>query len=74
MLELSKAHNADWLPLTWHSYEALDGKRKAYMVDPTGCGLNLANHTIEPDGAVHPSVACQICSFHDYVRLLGWNA
>ncbi len=73
MLELQHAVNADWKPLTWHSYQALDGKQKAYMVDPNSCGLTLANHTIDPDGIVHPSVVCPICSFHDHVKLLGWN-
>lgn len=72
MLELPKALNANWTPLTWRAYRDLNGKQKAYINDGNDY-LNLANHTIDPDGTVHPSVGCQICGFHDYVKLLGWE-
>lgn len=72
MLELTKALNADWTSGTWRAYKGLDGKRKAYMFDPNGDGLSLANHAINQDGIVQPSVVCQLCGFHDTVRLLNW--
>ncbi len=72
MLELPKALNADWQPLTWHSYRALDGKQTAYINDGNDY-LNLKNHTIDSDGTVHPSVGCPVCGFHEFVKLLGWN-
>jgi hypothetical protein len=72
LLELPKALNADWQPLTWRAYKGLDGKRRAYVNDGTDY-LNLALHTIDPDGTVHPSVVCRICGFHEFVKLLGWE-
>lgn len=47
----------------------------ALVTCPGGhCGL-LDEHDIGPDGTVLPSVACGYagCSFHDYVRLVGWE-
>lgn len=73
MLELPKALNANWLPLTWRSYPGLDGKPTAYIIDPKNDGLSLIQHIIDTDGTVHPSVVCTICGFHDSVKLLGWE-
>jgi hypothetical protein len=72
MRELPKALNADWQPLTWHFYQAQDGKPTVYINDGNDL-LSLARHTIETDGTVRPSVLCTLCGFHDDVKLLGWK-
>jgi hypothetical protein len=72
MLQLAKAMNADWEPLTWHFYKAQDGKPVVYINDGNDL-LSLARHMIEPDGTVKPSVLCTICGFHHIVKLLGWK-
>jgi hypothetical protein len=72
MLELPKALNANWTPLTWRAYVGLEGIRRAFINDGIDY-INLALHTIDPDGTVHPSVTCRICGFHADVKLLGWG-
>lgn len=48
---------------------------KATMACPYGHVLTLRIHTIAKDGTVSPSVICSApgCSFHEYVRLIGWT-
>ncbi|MGA2971904.1 MAG: hypothetical protein ABSE39_04670 [Candidatus Bathyarchaeia archaeon] len=72
MIELPKALNADWAPLTWHAYQAQDGKPQVVINDGSDL-LSLARHTIESDGTVKPSVLCTTCGFHNDVKLLGWT-
>ncbi len=72
MLELQKVVNADWRPLTWRGYRALDGKLVAYINDGNDY-LSLAKHTIDQDGTVYPSVVCTVCGWHESVKLLGWE-
>ena len=54
-----------------------DGKMTATMSCPK-CGqvASLSGHTINPGGAVNPSVVCphEGCDFHEYVTLEGWQA
>lgn len=54
-----------------------DGGRTTTLRCPE-CGqpAGLFDHEIKEDGTVHPSVVCPYdgCSFHDYVRLEGWEA
>ena len=49
---------------------------KAELTCSAGHGVSLRNHSIAPDGAVHPSVVCMApgCVFHEIVRLDGWTA
>lgn len=43
-------------------------------------GIGNLRHRIDSGGAVHPSVVCnggtdeEPCDFHEYVRLVGWEA
>ena len=47
----------------------------AWATCPNGHNASLADHEIAPDGAVHPSVECQLdgCGFHEYVKLDRWG-
>ena len=72
MIELRKALNADWQPLTWHFFQAQDGNPTVYINDGSDL-LSLARFRIESDGSVHPSVLCPTCGFHDDVKLLSWG-
>jgi len=52
-----------------------DGVRTAVICCPV-CGIVGAlegTHEIGEDGTIFPSVDCPGCSWHENVRLLGWN-
>lgn len=58
-----------WAPRT------RDGKRTAQIACP-GCGLvatlNPADHQIDDNGNVTPSVDCPNCEFHKTIKLDKW--
>lgn len=45
---------------------------KAFIWCFNGHVASLADHTIAPDGIVNPSCVCPRCSWHEWVRLVGW--
>ena len=51
---------------------------KGALVCCPGCGKigSLAEHTIDPDGTVTPSLVCPFahCDFHDMAKLADWQA
>lgn len=54
-----------------------DGARRTASITCPGCDQGLAlgaKHEIAADGVVHPSVVCSRggCTFHDFVKLVGW--
>ena len=74
-------------PLTWDYAKRLRRKDGRYvagsendLVDSTclhrhTCILSARIHRIAPDGTVMPSYVCPStgCSFHTFVRLIGWD-
>lgn len=66
----------------WPSAEP-DGSMSATLYCPRcGRGHSLSAHIIGPDGTVLPSCdipphransQCPLCSFHEHVKLVGWN-
>lgn len=87
-IELQRAHPDDvWLrtPGRWRPAKLADGRRTATISCPV-CGRSgsLADHEIDADGTVRPSVVCPyadpnvaqgepLCGFHQHVRLLEWG-
>ena len=50
-----------------------DGREIVKALCP-GCHVwGALDHTIDPDGTVRPSVDCEKCDFHEFVRLDGWE-
>ena len=49
-------------------------RRTVYLWCPK-CGqrAGLYDHLIHDDGRVTPSVVCDNCGWHEYVRLAGWS-
>ena len=74
-------------PNTWKPLRMADGSRKASYVCPNGHNGTLQDHEIAVDGTVSPSVVCQgypagfrskdapaePCTFHDHLKLEGWE-
>lgn len=51
------------------------GDDRSFIISCPKCGLEAcANHSIEPNGDVNPSVVCPHdgCDFHEFVTLEGW--
>lgn len=52
--------------------------RGGALVSCPSCGKisSLADHTIDPDGSVYPSLVCPfaICDFQEFVKLADWRA
>lgn len=70
--------NDFWLskPGKYRSATADGGKRTAILSCPDcGQSVSLRNHDIAADGSVTPSLVCPRsgCTFHDYVKLEGWD-
>jgi hypothetical protein len=66
----------DMTPLTWWPVRIYGRERKtANIVCSQGHPGLITEHDIAPDGTVSPSVVCTTegCSFHDYVKLEGWE-
>lgn len=59
----------------WHA--VLDGKPSAIVTCPS-CGGHggLHDHSVDDEGNVTPSLVCPhgSCTFHDFVRLDGWQS
>ena len=67
-------YSNDYLPLTWKG-ALMGGIRKANFVCPNGHMSSITKHIIAEDGTVSPSVVCAYegCTFHEYIKLVGWN-
>ena len=68
--------NNNYEPATWKGLQLESGGRSAYLVCPQCDQLGvLIDHEILPDGTVQPSVVCptQGCTFHEMIKLEGWN-
>ena len=59
----------------WFTVRRADGST-GLMLNCPDCGqtVSLADHSVDPIGAVTPSVVCPQdgCGFHEYVRLVAW--
>lgn len=66
---------AERLRPSWWGGESPGNKRTALMRCPNGHIASLLDHVIDKDGFVNPSVNCPegSCSFHNHVRLIGWD-
>ncbi len=90
MIVLKRAETVEELqskPGLWRPVEVPNGTRKAIISCP-GCGelCSLTNWNFAADGAVSPSVdhswpikktdgtVIPSCTFHDYVKLEGWQS
>ncbi len=65
-----------WLqPLTYSVSRLEGGGASAMMACNNGHIGSLSEHEITIDGSVTPSVVCtgKECSFHEYVKLVGWT-
>ena len=75
---LSRHHGNGKPPrLQWKpSHPSTIARFKAEVTCSQGHGITLPNHTIEADGRVIPSIFCKQprCSYHEVVRLEGWDA
>ena len=74
-------------PNTWKPVTRSGAPKTATYVCPDGHDELLDNHTIDGSGAVSPSVVCkgypagfraesapaEPCSFHDHLKLEGWQ-
>lgn len=72
-------HHGDGRPprLQWKpSHPSTIARFKAEVTCSQGHGITLRDHTIEADGRVVPSIVCKQprCSYHEVVRLEGWDA
>jgi hypothetical protein len=64
-------------PMHWKAcHPATVTRFKAEFACPNGHEITLKGHSIDADGTVHPSVVCCTpdCEFHDFVRLVRWDA
>lgn len=67
------------LPLTWLPLKTQGGKSASFVCS-NGHDGTLLDHEIASDGTVTPSVVCngipngEGCSFHEMVKLEGWEA
>ena len=59
--------------LTWSPLKTTSGGKSASFVCPNGHYGTLLDHKIASDGRVTPSVACSECSFHEVMKLEGWE-
>lgn len=76
MLSIPRDTTGDFPKGRWRSIKR-DGVRIASFSCPK-CGDrgglgHGTNHKIAADGAVTPSVMCDRCDFHDFVKLEGWE-
>lgn len=71
----------NWTPGTWRRW--LFGPARvvgaAVVCPQCGRGMSIGGgerfgscHTIDPTGIVRPSVVCRGCSWHVFIRLVGW--
>jgi hypothetical protein len=63
--------------LHWKACHPSTVKRfRAEMTCGSGHSLVLKGHSVAANGNVSPSVVCMRagCTFHEYVRLVGWKA
>ena len=59
--------------LAWQGGKLPDGTRTVTMRCECNRICSLSQHTISPEGLVHPSVVCgHDCGFHRWVTLTGW--
>lgn len=70
---LSVKYGIDENPLTWKYLRIGDGIFSATFTCPKKHTGSLLDHSILDNGRVEPSVRCNLCDFHDFVLLEGWN-
>jgi len=73
MFEVPYASDSDAAGPWWRYLRTEDGL-SAWMKCPNGHLATLTDHQIDANGTVAPSVVCpEDCSFHEFVRLVGWD-
>lgn len=63
-------------PGTWKGLQTPVGRSASFTCPACSQMATLTDHTIQGDGTVQPSVVCPShkCTFHEYLRLIGWEA
>lgn len=66
-------YGSEGVPGTWFLVPHLDAWQPHHRCPKCRRGSVMANHSVQPDGTVHASIACfPPCDYHVYGILDGW--